>query len=134
MSALAKIATDSEIRADKVERMASKIKMAEYMEKCFPKYQRITAFISGIEEGKIKVILPNGIYGKILYNPKEYSISKDGFCLKNNQTNEKLLVGDTIEVSFKRANTETGEIIFIKENNEEYNYEEKKGKTKTKRR
>lgn len=134
MSALAKIATDSEIRADKAERMASKIKMAEYMEKYFPKYQRITAFISGIEEGKIKVILPNGIYGKILYNPKEYSISKDEFCLKNNQTNEKLLVGDTIEVSFKKANTETGEIIFIKENNKEYNYEEKKGKTKTKRR
>lgn len=113
MEALAKIATDSELRAMKVERQADDIKKAEYMFNNVPIGSKYTALISAIEEDCIKVILPNMIYGKVYYNPRGWTISKDGFSLMNNNDNgTRLLVGDSIEVKLEKINVEVGEVIF----------------------
>lgn len=134
MDILAKAATNAEIKADKIERQAQKYKMAEYMENHFHKGDKFTVLISGISEGKINILLPNGIYGKVLYSIKDYSISKDGFCLINNKTKETLIVGDFMEVSLKNTNVNTGEIVFSRDKFKEYSYEEEKGKKKVKSR
>lgn len=130
MEMLARTATDCEIKADKIERQAQKYKMAEYMENNFHKGDKFTALISGIDEGSIRILLPNGIYGKVYYDSKNYSISKDGFCLVNNKTNETFIVGDSMEVHLRKVNTDTGEIIFSRDKFKEHEYEEEKGKRK----
>lgn len=134
MEMLARTATNCEIKADKIERQAVKYKMAEYMENHFHKGDKFTALISGIEEGQIKILLPNGVYGKVYYDTKNYSISKDGFCLVNKSTNETFIVGDSMEVSLRSTDVDAGEVIFSREKFKEYKNEEEKGKTKTKKR
>lgn len=135
MEMLARAATEGEIKADKIERQAQKYKMAEYMEKHFHNGDKFTALISGIDEGKIRILLPNGIYGRVYYNTKDYSISKDGFCLINNKTKDTLIVGDSIEVAFKSADVNAGEVIFSRQGYvKEKKYEEEKGKKKVKSR
>lgn len=135
MEMLAKICTDCEIKADKIERQAQKYKMAEYMENHFHKGDKFTALISGINEGKISILLPNGIYGKVYYSVRDYSISKDGFCLINNKTKETFIVGDAINVHLRKIDLDVGEIIFSRDKFKEYSYEEeKKGKKKVKSR
>lgn len=133
MENLARIATNCEIKADKIERQASKYKMAEYMENHFHKGDKFNALIFGIKEGKLSILLPNGIYGNVYYNVKDYNISKDGFCLINNSNKETLIVGDSMEVTFKSADCNTGEIVFSRDKCKEYNNEEK-GKRKVKNR
>ena len=134
MEMLARAATNCEIKADKIERQAVKYKMAEYMETHFNKGDKFTALISGIEEGQIKILLPNGVYGKVYYDTKNYSISKDGFCLINNSNKEMLIVGDSLDVHLRKINVDAGEVIFSREKFKEYKNEEEKGKTKTKKR
>lgn len=137
MEALAKIATDSELRAIKVERRADDIRKAEYMAS-MPVGSKFTALIASIEEGSISILLPNMIYGRVYYNSREWSISKDGFSLICNKTGEKLLVGDPLDVHLRKVNVESGEVIFSREKYiKEYKNEEekeKKGKKKVKTR
>lgn len=135
MEMLARTATDCEIKADKIERQAQKYKMAEYMENNFHKGDKFPALISGIEEGKIRILLSNGIYGKVYYSTKDYSVSKDGFCLINNKTKETFIVGDSMDVSLKTVDTDSGEIIFSRDRVKECsNEKEKEGKKKIKSR
>lgn len=133
MEMLARAATNSEIKADKIERQAQKYKMAEYMENNFHKGYKFTALISGIDEGVIRILLPNGIYGKVYYSVKDYTISKDGFCLVNRKNNETFIVGDAIDVHLTKVNVDGGEIIFSRDKFKENSYEEeKKGKKRVK--
>ena len=104
------------------------------METHFNKGDKFTALISGIEEGQIKILLPNGVYGKVYYDTKNYSISKDGFCLINNSNKEMLIVGDSLDVHLRKINVDAGEVILSREKFKEYKNEEEKGKTKTKKR
>ena len=127
------MATDSELRADKVERIMDDIKMAEYMN-TMPKETIFTALISEVSDCFIRVLLPNMISGKVYLNMKCYKLGKDGFSVYNPKTNEQLLVGDFIEVSLSKVNIETGEIVFEKSKNMENCYEEKKGKKKVRTR
>lgn len=135
MEALARIATSSELRADKVEKYAEKIRTAEYMAS-LPMGSEYTALIASIGEEHIKILLPNMVYGKVYYSSKDYTVSKDGFSLINNKTGETFLVGDTIDVILKEVNVELGEIVFSRKKyvKEYKNEEEKKGKTKVKNR
>ena len=133
MEMLARAATNSEIKADKIERQAQKYKMSEYMENNFHKGYKFTALISGIDEGVIRILLPNGIYGKVYYSVKDYTISKDGFCLVNRKNNETFIVGDAIDVHLTKVNVDGGEIIFSRDKFKENSYEEeKKGKKRVK--
>ena len=137
MEYLAKIATDSELRADKVEKEATRLKMAEYMANTYHKGDKFTGHIAGIGEGYIKVLLPNMIYGKIYYGTKDWTISKDGFSLISNHTGEKLLVGDSLNVALRNVDLDSGEVILSRDKYKEYKYEEekeKKGKKKVKTR
>lgn len=135
MEALARIATDSERRADKVERKADEIRKAEYMESFIG--SRWTALVSEVGLNYIKVLLPNMVCGKVFVSSKEYSLSKDCFSLMSNTTSERILVGDSINVELLKVNNETGDITFIRESErikECSNEEEKKGKKKIKSR
>lgn len=131
---LAKIATDSELRADKVEMIMDDLKKAEYMTR-YPKGTVFTGIIYEVTEEFMRVILPNMVTGKIYYNPNYHKLGKDGFSLYNTKNNHQFLVGDDIEVCLDKVNIESGEITFTKNKNGEYKYEEeKKGKTKVKTR
>lgn len=132
MEYLAIIATDSEVRAGRVEKEVTKIKMAEYMVEYFNKGDNFTGYISSIHEGYIKVLLPNMVCGKVYYSVKDWTISKDGFSLINNRSKEHLLVGDQINLILKNIDLDSGEVIFLKEKCKECSYEEEKKKGKTK--
>lgn len=43
-------------------------------------------------------------------------LSRDGFSLSSNNTTEKILVGDYINVSIGKVNIDDGKIILLKEN------------------
>lgn len=132
---LAKAATDSELRADKVERIMDDLKIAEYMS-LIPKGTIYEAIVSEVSEGYIRVILPNMVCGKVYISTKYYKLGKDGFSAYNPKNNEQILVGDTVSVALSKVNVETAEIIFVMNKNKECCYEEekKKGKTKIKNR
>lgn len=133
MESLAKMATDGELRAIKVERLADELKKAEYMTK-FPVGSKFTALISSIEEGYIKIILPNMVYGKVYYNTKDWTASQDGFSLISNHNGERLLVGDPLDVALRKVNTETGDIVFSRQKYIKDNiYEEAKPKKKVRK-
>jgi len=135
MESLARIATDAEFRSDKVEKEAVRIRMAEYMASNYKKGDKFTGYIASIGEGYFKVLLPNMVYCKVYYGIKNWTVSKDGFSLTSNLTGERLLVGDSIDVSFKKVNIEEGEVIFSRQHYEkDCVYEEKKGKARVKRR
>jgi len=131
---LAKMATDSELRADKVEMIMDDLKKAEYMSR-YPKGTIFSGIIYEVTDEFMRVILPNMVTGKIYYNPNYHKLGKDGFSLYNTKNNHQFLVGDDIEVCLDKVNIESGEITFTKNKNGEYEYEEeKKGKTKVKTR
>ena len=131
---LAKMATDSELRADKVEMIMDDLKKAEYMSR-YPKGTVFNAILYEVTDEFMRVILPNMVTGKIYYNPNYHKLGKDGFSLYNTKNNHQFLVGDDIEVCLDKVNIESGEITFTKNKNGEYTYEEeKKGKTKVKTR
>ncbi len=134
MEYLARIATDAEFRANKVEQASVKIKMAEYMANTYHKEDKFKGYISSIGEGYLMVLLPNMVYGKVYYSFKEWTVSKDGFSLINNHTGEKLLVGDSFDVILRNIDLVSGEVILARDKYKEYNYEEKKGKKKVKSR
>ena len=133
MEGLAKMATDGELRAMKVEKSAVKIKTSEYMTN-IPTGTIYNGLIASIGLGYIKVLLPNGVYGSVLYSNKDYTASKDGFSLVHNVSGKTYLVGDSMTVSFKKVKVETGDIILsrVKDVKEYNNEEEKKGKKKVK--
>ncbi len=134
LALFAKMATDSELRADKVEMIMDDLKKAEYMSR-YPKGTIFNAILYEVTDEFMRVILPNMVTGKIYYNPKYHKLGKDGFSLYNTKNNEQFLVGDNIEVCLDKVNIESGEITFTKNKNGEYEYEEeKKGKTKVKTR
>lgn len=131
MEGLAKIATDSELRADKVEMAAVKIKTAEYMSNV-PVGTMYNGYVASISSGSIKVLLPNGIYGTVLYSNKDYTIGKDGFSLIHNTTGDRILVGDLMTVSFKMVKLDSNDILFSRVG--DFKYEREKGKKKVKTR
>jgi len=135
MESIAKIATDSELRAVKVERLADDLKKAEYMNS-IPVGSKYTGIIYSFEEGSIKVLLPNMVYGRVYYNTKKWTISKDSFSLINNDNGERLLVGDYLDVVLEKVNVENGDVIFSRQGylKEKKYEEEKKGKKKVKTR
>lgn len=133
MERLAKIATDAELRADKVEREADKIRIAEYMNSKYQVNDKFTGIISSITTNYIEVLLPNMIYGRVYYNNNIWYLSKDSYSLTN-INDEKLLVGDYINVHLRKVNLDTGEILLGRDKYKEYKNEEKKGKKKVKSR
>ena len=134
MEELAKICTDAEVRADKIERKADDLKKLEYMN-TIPKGSKYTGIISKVGKGYIEVLLPNMVYGKVYISAKEYSVSKDGYSLFNNINGERILVGDQIDVSLLKVDMDKEEVLFLRSSySKENNYEEKKGKKKVKKR
>ena len=133
MESLARIATDAELRADKVERQADRIRIAEYMDNKYQINDKFTGIISSITLNYVEVLLPNMIYGRVYYNNNIWHLSKDGYSLTNDN-DEKLLVGDFINVHLRKVNIETGEIFLGRDKYKEYKNEEKKGKKKVKSR
>ena len=134
MEDLAKICTDSEIRADKVERKADDLKKLEYMN-TVPAGSKYTGIISKVGKGYIEVLLSNMVYGKIYISARDYSVSKDGYSLFNNVNGERILVGDQIDVSLLKVDMDKEEILLLRNSyRKEDNYEEKKGKKKVKKR
>ena len=128
------MATDSELRADKVEMIMDDLKKAEYLSR-YSKGTVFNAILYEVTDEFMRVILPNMVTGKIYYNPNYHKLGKDGFSLYNTKNFEQFLVGDDIEVCLDKVNIESGEITFTKNKNGEYKYEEeKKGKTKVKTR
>ena len=134
MESLARIATDSELRADKIERKVDDIKKAEYMSNYIG--SKWTGIVSEVGTNYIKVLLPNMVYGKVYISPKEYSLSKDNFSLISNTRDERILVGDSINVELIKVNKDNGDITFIREGNriKECSNEKEKSKKKIKSR
>ena len=130
---LAKMATDSELRADKVEMIMDDLKKAEYMTR-FSKGSVFTGIICEVTDEFIRVILPNMVTGKLYYNPNYHKLGKDGFSLYNTKNNEQFLVGDSIDVALSKVNTLTGEIVFVRDKSQEYKNGEEKVKKKVKTR
>ena len=134
MEELAKICTDAEVRADKVERKADDLKKLEYMS-TISVGSKYTGVISKVGKGYIEVILPNMVYGKVYISARDYSVSKDGYSLFNNINGEKILVGDSIDVSLLKVDMDKEEILLLRNSyRKEDNYEEKKGKKRVKKR
>ncbi len=134
MEELAKICTDSEARADKVERKADDYKKLEYMSNV-PSGYKYTGIVSKVGRGYIEVILPNMVYGKVYISARDYSVSKDGYSLFNNINGERILVGDSIDVSLLKVDMDKEEVLLLRSSyNKENGYEEKKGKKKIKKR
>ena len=109
----AEMATSAERRADIVERKITDIRKSSYMEK-YIGYD-YDALVSEVSNEYIKVLLPNMIEGKVYISKYEYNLSKDGFSLYSNRTNERILVGDPIRVRLVKVDTYNGEIIFNRE-------------------
>ena len=134
MEYLAKVCTDRELAADKIERKADNYKKLEYMSS-IPIGSKYTGTICDVGRGYIGVLLPNMIYGKVYISSKEHSISKDGYSLYNNITGEHILVGDSIDVSLAKVDMNKEEIYLLRSTyRKEDNYEEEKGKKKVKKR
>lgn len=133
MPYLAKIATDSERRADKVQRIMNDIEKAEYMASFIG--SKWTGIISEVGQNYIKVLLPNMAYGKVYISSSNYKLGNNGFSLLSNDGREKILVGDSINVTLTKVNKDTGEIILIRESTREKkseNVKEIKKKVKVK--
>ena len=136
MEYLAKIATDSERRADKVEKIMDDIKKAEYMSSFIG--SKYTGIVAEVGIGYIKVLLPNMVYGIVQVSSYEYELSRDGFSLSSNNTTEKILVGDYINVSIGKVDIDDGKIILLREDKKykecSNDKEKKKNKKKIKSR
>lgn len=136
MEMLADACTNSEKRADKVERLMDDIKKAEVMAKKIG--SKYTGIVSEVGCGYIKVLLPNMVSGKVMISGREYELSRDHFSLHSKKTTEKILVGDSINVQVSKVDTNTGDIYFLRQDikYKECSYEEKekKGKKKIKSR
>ena len=133
MEELAKICTEAEVRADKVERKADDLKKLEFMSTVSPG-SKYTGVVSKVGKGYIEVILPNMVYGKVYISASDYSVSKDGYSLFNNINGERILVGDSIDVSLLKVDMDKEEVILLRNSCKENVYEEKKGKKKIKKR
>lgn len=128
---------DSEKRADKVERIMDDINKARYMKNHIG--DKYTGFVSEVGNGYIKVLLPNMVSGKIYISNSNYTLSKDYFSLISNNSDERILVGDLINVTVSKVDTDTGEISFLREDKKykeccSNGKKEKKGKKKIKSR
>ena len=136
METLAKICTDSELIADKIENKAYELRKLEYMSRIKPGTVYKNAIVSAVGKNYISIFIPGiNIYGKVNINKNNYEVSSDGFSLISNINSERILVGDTMDVSLLKVDTDKEEIILLRKSyNKENDYEEKKGKKKVKRR
>lgn len=136
METLAKICTDSELTADKIESKAYELRKLEYMSRIKPGTVYKNAIVSAVGKNYISIFIPGiNIYGKVNINKNNYEVSSDGFSLISNINSERILVGDTMSVSLLKVDTDKEEIILLRKSyNKENTYEEKKGKKKVKRR
>ncbi len=125
---LADMATDAEKRADRVEKKIIDIRKAEYMNK-YIGYE-YDALIEEVNTEYIKVLLPNMVEGRIYISRYEYSLSKDGFSLYSNSTNERILVGDSIRVKVVKTDIYNGIVIMNRESYREDIYNKKRIKRK----
>ncbi len=124
---LADMATSAERRADKVERSTTNIRKAEHMEK-YIGYD-FDGLVSEVSNEYIKVLLPNMVEGKVFISKYEYNL-KDGFSLYSINSNERILVGDSIRVRVVKVDTYTGDITFNRESNRNIEYTSSKKKVK----
>lgn len=127
---LAELSTSAEKRADNVEKELSRIRASEYM-KNYIGYN-YDALVSEISNEYIKVLLPNMVEGKVFISKYEYNLDKDGFGLYGINSNERVLVGDSIRVKLVKVDTYTGDITFNRESTR--NIEYTSGKKKIKKR
>ena len=124
---LADMATSAERRADKVEKSTTNIRKAEHMEK-YIGYD-FDGLVSEVSNEYIKVLLPNMVEGKVFISKHEYNL-KDGFSLYGINSNERILVGDSIRVRVVKVDTYTGDITFNRESNRNIEYTSSKKKVK----
>lgn len=132
MEMLAKICTDTELKADRIERKADDLEKLEYMKRV-PIGSKFTGIISEVGRGFIKVLLPNMVFGKVYISVREYELSKDGYSLINKINGERILVGDSITVSLNKIDEENNEILLLRDSNErgiKYAKEKKKAKVR----
>ena len=124
----ARICTEAEVRSDKIERKAYELKKLEYMSKIKIGTVYNNAIISAVGNSYISVLLPKiNIYGKIYINKNNYELSSDRFSLINKVNSERILVGDSIDVSLSKVDMDKEEIILCRSSNiRENNYEEEK--------
>lgn len=136
MEELAKICTDAELRADKIERKAYELKKLEYMSKIPVGKVYNNAIISGVEKSYITIFIPNiNVYGKVNIDKRYYEKTSDGFGLINKTSGERILVGDQIDVSLLKVDMDKEEVLLLRSSySKENGYEEKKGKKKVKKR
>lgn len=127
---LAELSTSAEKRADNVEKELSRIRASEYM-KNYIGYN-YDALVSEVSNEYIKVLLPNMVEGKVFISKYEYNLDKDGFGLYGINSNERVLVGDSIRVKLVKVDTYTGDITFNRESTR--NIEYTSGKKKIKKR
>lgn len=90
------------------------------------------ALVSEVSNEYIKVLLPNMVEGKVFISKYEYNLDKDGFGLYGINSNERVLVGDSIRVKLVKVDTYTGDITFNRESTR--NIEYTSGKKKIKKR
>ena len=135
LEALAKICTDAELKADKIERKAYELKKLEYMSKIPVGKVYKNAIISSVEKDCIYVLIPEiNIYGKIYINKNHYQLA-DSFSLINKINSERIIVGDRMDVILNKVDMDKEEILLLRNSyRKEDNYEEKKGKKRVKKR
>lgn len=135
MKILAKICTDAELRADKIERKSHELKKLEYMSKISIGKAYKNAIVSSIEKDCIHVLIPEiNIYGKIYINKNYYQLV-DSFSLINKINSERIIVGDRMDVILNKVDMDKEEIVLLRSScGKENNYDEKKGKKKIKKR
>ena len=125
---LAELSTSAEKRADNVEKELSRIRASEYM-KNYIGYN-YDALVSEVSNEYIKVLLPNMVEGKVFISKYEYNLDKDGFGLYGINSNERVLVGDSIRVKLVKVDTYTGDITFNRESTRNIDYTSGKKKIK----
>ncbi len=134
MEMLAKICTDMEVKGERIERKADDLKKIEYM-KSVAIGSKFAGIISEVGRGFIKVLLSNMVYGKVYISAREYELSKDGYSLINKINGERILVGDSIDVSLNKIDEDNNEILLLRNSyGKENRYEKEKKKTKVRKR
>jgi len=83
------------------------------MSKCIG--SKWTGIVSEVGVNYIKVLLPNMVSGKVHIYSKDYTLSKDNFSLISNKNDERILVGDTINIEVSGIDIQEGIVTFIRE-------------------
>lgn len=110
---ICKNASIKERIADKVEKLANEMKMAEYMKQHIG--ETFSAHIQYISKRGITLITEEGISGKITMerlSHQGFIFDEKNMSLINNQDNATLYIGNKIEVKVKSINEDKGKILF----------------------